>query len=506
MNSSCTQFFNSLMKCSLLLNFLILLLYTFFNSFLSIKFMTNYKDNFSNISNIKKNNYNILKFFYILPEQVRKKYISYFILSCSDKENIKRRGKRIKKDNMEYNKYDIKEDVKKNDMCDITNDDDVISNKNHFINKSNSKLYILITSPEAARIYRYIVILLIHNLKNTNLKYETCNERKLNYIKKFVKDISILSIGHSCNDILKNKFNKSLFYNISNKNSSIHKSPIFKIKKKKLLQINRDISTHLNIVFTPTKANGNTFKKELRDFFFLKKNEQRNNNIYKKDKQKRNVNINQHEYINEQKNLHNNILWISSSISTSSFDDLDIHPQNNNHIYDRINLKRINCYDTQQVTYNINDKTNKIHITKYSIICLMSTSTVLSFYKNFGNNFSYVVCMGKSSYELLKKLNFKNIYFPENSKTKTLLNILITLYHKLNNKYKRKFHIILTRQKDKNEEIKKVLSQQNIDIQEIPCIKTKYNFANISKLYKLLYSYINQACTQRKRTKMIKYI
>ncbi|CDO65748.1 conserved Plasmodium protein, unknown function [Plasmodium reichenowi] len=504
------------MKYSLFLNYLILLLYTFFNSFLALKFITNYKDNFSKISNIKKNNYNILKFFYILPEQVRKKYISYFILSCSDKDNIKRREKRIKKDNMEYNKYDIKEDVKKNGMCDITNDN-VISNKNRFIKKANTKLYILITSPEAARIYRYIVILLIHNLKNRNLKCETCNERKLNYIKKYIEDIPILSIGNSCNHILENKFNKSLFYYISNKNSCINKSQIFKIKKEKLLQINRDISTHLNIVFTPTKANGNTFKKELRDFFFFKKKEKRNNNIYKKDKQNRNVNINQHEYIIKQnvqinkqkiqinkKKLHNNILWISSSISTSSFHDLDIHPQNDNHIYDRINLKRINCYDTQQVIYNINDKTNKIHIKKYSIICLMSTSTVLSFYKNFGNNFDYVVCMGKSSYELLKKLNFKNIYFPENSKTQTLLNILITLYHKLNNKYKRKFHIILTRQKDKNEEIKNVLSQQNIPLQEIPCIKTKYNFANISKLYNLLYSYINHAATQRKRTKMTK--
>ncbi|SPJ11662.1 conserved Plasmodium protein, unknown function [Plasmodium sp. DRC-Itaito] len=496
------------MKYPLLLNYLILLLCTFFNSFLSIKFMTNHKDNSSKIRNIKNNNYNIIKFLYILPEQVRKKYISCFILNCTHKDNIKIGEKGIKKDNVEYNKddikydikNDIKDDVKKTTMCDIVKDDGI--SKNSFINKSNTKMYILITSPEAARIYRYIVILLIHNLKNKNLKCETCDDRKLNYIKKYIEDIPILSIGNSCNNILKNKFKKSLFYNIWNKNISINKNQIFKIKKQKLLQINRDIKT-LNIVFTPTKANANIFKKELRDFFFLKKNEETNTNIYKKDKQNVNVNvnvnvnininINQHENLYKQ-NVHKNILWISSSISTSSFNDLHIYAQNDNHIYDRINLKRINCYDTQKVTYNKNDKTNKIHIKKHSIICLMSSSTVLSFYKNFGNNFPYVVCMGKNSYELLKKLNFKNIYFPQNSKTQTLLTILITLYHKLHNKYKHKFHIILTRQKDKNGEIKKVLSQQNIPLQEIPCIKTKYNFANISKLYKHLYTYINHTC------------
>ncbi|SOV79548.1 conserved Plasmodium protein, unknown function [Plasmodium sp. gorilla clade G3] len=517
------------MKYSLLLNYLILLLCTFFNLFLSLKVKINSKDNLSKIINIKKKNYNIMKFFYIFPEQVRKKYISCFVLNCTHKDNIKRREKGIKKDNVENNKDDIKDDIKdvikdvikddvrKNVMCDITNDDikenvrknvmcdityDDFITKNPFINKSNTKLYILITSPEAARIYRYIVILLIHNLKNKNLKCETYDERKLYYIKKYIQDIPILSIGNSCNNILKNKFNKSLFYNIANNNISINKRQIFKIKKEKLLEINRDIRTHLNIVFTPTKANAKIFKKELRHFLNIKKNEEINTNIYKKMKQNINKNINinkiistnQHERINKQ-NVHKNILWISSSISTSSFNNLNIYPQNNNHIYVHINLKRINCYDTQKVIYNKNDETNKIHIKQNSIICLMSSSTVLSFYQNFGNNFAYVVCMGKNSYQLLKKLNFKNIYFPENSKTQTLLNILITLYHKLNNQYKHKFDIILTRQKDKNEEIKKILSQQNIPFQEIPCIKTKYNFGNISKLYNELYTYINHTCT-----------
>ncbi|SOV24010.1 conserved Plasmodium protein, unknown function [Plasmodium sp. DRC-Itaito] len=493
------------MKYHLVIKHLILLFCIFFNSFLSLKFKINYQNNFHTTNYIKNNNCNVLKFCFILPEQVRKKYKSCFISNFIDKENIKIKSKKvINKNNIENNNDNIKEDITQNVMCDIINDD--VLTKNSFIKKSNNKLYILITSPEAARIYRYVIILLIYNMKNKNFKYKNCHEKKINYIKKYIQDIPILSIGYSCNNILKNKFNKSLFYNISNKNMSINKRQIFKIKKEEFLQINRDIKTHLNIVFTPTKANATIFKKELRDFLFLeKKNNETNTKVHKTKVKKKNinvnVNINRDKHINKQ-HVHKNILWISSSISTSSFNDLHIYSQNDNNIYNHINIKRINCYDTQKVTYNKNDRTNKIHIKKNSIICLMSSSTVLSFYENFGNNFSYVVCMGKNSYELLKKLNFKNIFFPENSKTETLLNILITLYNKLNNKYKHKYHIILTRQKDKNDEIKKILSQRNIPFQEIPCIKTKYNYDNISKLYEELQDYIEHTHKKKKRNKI----
>ncbi|SBS87157.1 conserved Plasmodium protein, unknown function [Plasmodium ovale curtisi] len=112
------------------------------------------------------------------------------------------------------------------------------------------------------------------------------------------------------------------------------------------------------------------------------------------------------------------------------------------------NVMRINCYDTKGISYN---KTKLKKINKNSIVCLMSNSAVLSFYQNFGNKFNYVICMGKSCYALLKKLNFINVYYPVNSKLELLLNMLVKLHRKITKK-----------NHEKNEKIKNIKLEANL--------------------------------------------
>ncbi|CRH02892.1 conserved Plasmodium protein, unknown function [Plasmodium relictum] len=322
-------------------------------------------------------------------------------------------------------------------------------------NEEKKKLYILITSPEAARIYRFLVILLINNLKGEK-NYESFETLMDNnkYVLEILK-LPIISIGESCNNILNNEFKKSDFFNIY-KNLSVESKVELEVDNDIFNKINNNIGK-LNIVFYPSKSNSTTLKKEL---------------IY--------------NFFNNTKVINANLVWVASAISFSSFNELNLlNKKKNNQEKKNINVIKIDCYDTKKVIYK---KENNIN--KNSIICLMSNSTVLSFYENFGNDFDYVVCMGVSCYNLLKKLNYKNVYFPEDSKIQSFLNILINLYNKLKNNYKKEFHVILTREKDKNEELKKILSELKIPFEIIPCTKTEYNFENIKNVYSLIYSYI----------------
>ncbi|CRG97102.1 conserved Plasmodium protein, unknown function [Plasmodium gallinaceum] len=321
-------------------------------------------------------------------------------------------------------------------------------------NEEKEKLYVLITSPEGARIYRFLVILFIYNLK----REQNCKSFEIlmdnhRYVSEILK-IPIISIGESCNKILNNEFKKSDFFNIYKNISLENKKEI--IDNDIFNKINNDIGK-LNIVFYPSKSNSTVLKKELICKFF-----------------------------NNTQITNANLVWISSAISNSNFNELSLlNKKKNNKIEKNIRVTKINCYDTKKVVYK---KENNIN--KNSIICLMSNSTALSFYENFGNDFDYVICMGISCYKLLKKLNFKNVYFPEDSKTHSFLNILVNLYNKLKNGYKKEFQVVLTREKDKNEELKRILSELNIPLKIIPCTKTKYNFENIKNVYSLIYSYI----------------
>ncbi|SCP03747.1 conserved Plasmodium protein, unknown function [Plasmodium malariae] len=325
------------------------------------------------------------------------------------------------------------------------------------------KLYILITSPEGARIYRFLVVLLIYNLtKNKNDKNVQilCNNGKNSIIDEIL-NVPIISIGESCNEILNNYLNKTGFFNNIYKHyPSLVKQNVCNISYDTFNQINNSVKK-LNIVFTPSKANSATLKMEMMSKYFK----------------------NQKECINA------NIVWVSSAISQSNFEDISTAisgEAKDDHI---IKLTKINCYDTKQIVHS-----NKMKIKikkKNCIVSLMSNSTVQSFYNNFGSDYNYVVCMGHNCYNLLKELNFKNIYFPHDSKLHTFLNVLIKLYNELKIKdKKKKYEVLLTREKHKNDQVRKILSEKNIPFVIIPCISTQYDSQGIQRLYSLISTYV----------------
>ncbi|SBS88960.1 hypothetical protein POVCU2_0051470 [Plasmodium ovale curtisi] len=362
--------------------------------------------------------------------------------------------------------------------------------------REKSKLYILITSPEGARIYRFLVTLLILNLDTQN-KIDVAGaanlagvanatgaaniadadnvfgaekwERDHGYYgrraKRNIMDIPIISIGKSCSRILNSNFRDNDLLNLQEQHNRQEKQfPECSIDM--LKEINSIYIGMMNIVFTPTSANAETLKRELLENFFEKQYE-RWDDIPK-------------------------IVWISSSISNTNFYDMYINYSNGkkNKVRTKhhIEVVRVDCYNTKKVLYKGEKK-----IKKNSIVCLMSNSAVMSFYTNFGNNFDYVVCMGRNCYMLLKKLHFKNVFFPHDSKMESFLNILMNLHHELKEKYKKKFNVILTREKYKNDMIEKILLGKNIPYQIVPCIQTEYNFQGIRHLYKMLLAHARES-------------
>ncbi|SCN63691.1 conserved Plasmodium protein, unknown function [Plasmodium chabaudi adami] len=374
-------------------------------------------------------------------------------------------------------------------------------------NKINN-LHLLITSPEAAKIYRLVFILLICYLKKIKQTGDTTkcvcikNEDKdvINKINKLLT-IPIISIGLSTNYALNNELKKNEFYNIY-KNMSLENKKKYHINSYEFNKINKNLK-NFNIVFTPSISNADTLKRELSLGYFQK---QKNNSI--------------------------DVVWIASAISRANFEDPEMwgaekeeeKDSNYDNEANHANVTRINCYDTKAINYS------KTKLNENSIICLMSNSAVLSFYQNFGNKFNYVICMGKSCYTLLKKLNFINVYYPANSKLESLLNMLVKLHRKVtkknnekieiitnrkleanlrnttNNKYKhenqidiqkfkcmnKQIRVVLTREKHKNYQIKKFLHKKNIPTQIIPCIKTEYKHEGITHLCSAFLSHIQE--------------
>ncbi|KEG03823.1 conserved Plasmodium protein, unknown function [Plasmodium vinckei vinckei] len=385
----------------------------------------------------------------------------------------------------------------------------------NYVNVKKNKInnpHILITSPEAAKIYRLVVILLICHLKkiikqtsDTTKWISIKNKDNINKINKLL-NIPIISIGYSTNHILNNELKKNEFYNIY-KNMSLENKKIYHINSYEFNKINKNLK-NFNIVFTPTISNADTLKRELSLHYFQK-----------------------------QKNHSIDLVWVASAISKANFENPEMWVEekkenknsNYNHNVKQVNATRINCYDTKGISYS-KTKLKKIKINKNSIICLMSNSAVLSFYQNFGNKFNYVICMGESCYALLKKLNFINIYYPTNSKLELLLNMLVKLHHKVTKKHHKKnekianiklkpnlgnttnnnyehenqintqkskymskqIKIVLTREKHKNFQIKKFLNKKNIPTQIIPCIKTEYKHKAITHLCNALLSHIQK--------------
>ncbi|VWU53410.1 conserved protein, unknown function, partial [Hepatocystis sp. ex Piliocolobus tephrosceles] len=136
------------------------------------------------------------------------------------------------------------------------------------------------------------------------------------------------------------------------------------------------------------------------------------------------INVNLYKMNQMEKNISgsNVTVGIDSPITAITGNNSNSNKSGNSHI----NCLRINCYDTKPITY-----TNK-KIKKNAIVCFMSNSAISSFYKNFGFNFDYAVCMGKTCFQLLKDLKFqKQILFPSNSTLESFLKILINLYNKL---------------------------------------------------------------------------
>ncbi|CAD2106129.1 conserved Plasmodium protein, unknown function [Plasmodium vinckei brucechwatti] len=388
-------------------------------------------------------------------------------------------------------------------------------------NKINN-LHLLITSPEAAKIYRLVVILLICYLKQ--IIKQNRDTTKCIYIKNKDKDninkinkllnIPIISIGLSTNYVLNNELKKNEFYNIY-KNMSLENKKKYHINNYEFDKINKNLK-NFNIVFTPSISNADTLKRELSLHYFQKQ-------------------IKLSEI--KQKNNSIDIIWLASAISRANFENPEIwgtekreeKGRNYDHNVKHANVTRINCYDTKGISYN-KTKLKKIKINKNSIVCLMSNSAVLSFYQNFGNKFNYVICMGESCYALLKKLNFINVYYPTNSKLELLLNMLVKLHHKItkknheknikianikleanlgkttNNNYEhenqidtqkskcmnKQIKVVLTREKHKNYQIKKFLHKKNIPTQIIPCIKTEYKHEGITHLCNTFLSHIQE--------------
>ncbi|EAA19143.1 asparagine-rich protein [Plasmodium yoelii yoelii] len=266
-------------------------------------------------------------------------------------------------------------------------------------NKINN-LHFLITSPEAAKIYRFVIILLIYYIKKyiiQNDDTKNCisiknkDKNNINLINKLV-NIPIISIGISTNYIINNKLKKNDFYNIY-KNMSLENKKIYDINNYEFNKINKSLK-NFNIVFTPSISNADTLKRELFLYYFQKQIKlfdlKHSNNLV--DNNLTDNNLIDNNLIDN--NLIDNnligVVWVSSAISMSNFEDIkkwNIEKKQNSNIKN-VNVMRINCYDTKSINYS-KKKLKKIKIKKNSIVCLMSNSAVLSFYQNFGNNFNY---------------------------------------------------------------------------------------------------------------------
>ncbi|CAA9991270.1 conserved Plasmodium protein, unknown function [Plasmodium knowlesi strain H] len=331
-----------------------------------------------------------------------------------------------------------------------------------------AKVSILITSPEGAKIYRFITILLIYNLVKRKSEEKSPLGRSINVddndAVNDVLSIPIISIGKSCNAVLNNDGTRSdlcdMFQNV------VKEFPKCIINQNDFHQLNKTVKS-LNIVFTPSKANSVTLHRELTANF---------------EKHKKEGTLNTE-----------NIIWVASSISKSNFhdkkseftpfgrkDEDEEEEERSGHL----TVTRINCYDTKKVTY----KKNEMEIERKSIICLMSNSTVVSFFQNFGNNFAATLCMGRNSYMLAKKLNFKHVLYPEDSKMESFLIMLIKLYNELRDKFGTQYDVVLTREKGKNDYLVRALTAERIPYRVVPCIRTHYHGEGIRLLYSILSS------------------
>ncbi|KJP87607.1 hypothetical protein AK88_02775 [Plasmodium fragile] len=331
------------------------------------------------------------------------------------------------------------------------------------------KVSILITSPEGAKIYRFVAILLIYNLIKRKAEEEFIFEKSPHVNNDAVKEVlnfPIISIGKSCNAVLNNDGTRRDLYDMFP--SIVKEFPKCKINQQEFHQLNKTVNT-LNIVFTPSKANSVTLHRELTANLVKHKGEGT-------------LNI-------------DNIIWVASSISQSNFNNKkksDVTPlgrkdeKGGEEEGARLTITRIKCYDTKKVTYN----KNEMEIGKKSIICLMSNSTVASFFQNFGNDFAATLCMGRNSYTLAKKLNFKRVHYPEDSKMESFLIMLIKLYNELRDRFGTKYDVVLTREKGKNDCLARALTAQRIPYRVVPCITTHYNGEGIRLLYSILSSQV----------------
>ncbi|ANQ11188.1 Uncharacterized protein PCOAH_00051950 [Plasmodium coatneyi] len=326
-----------------------------------------------------------------------------------------------------------------------------------------AKVSILITSPEGAKIYRFVTILLIYNLIKGQAEEESPLGRNRHVDNDAVSEVlnfPIVSIGKSCNAVLNNDDTRGDLYDKFQ--SLVKEFPKFKINQQEFHQLNKTVKS-LNVVFTPSKANSVTLRNEL---------------IANLEKHKREGTLNTE-----------NIIWVASSISKSNFSNKkknEFTPlgRKEEKKLDPLTITRINCYDTKKVTYS----RNQIAIGKKSIICLMSNSTVASFFQNFGNDFAATLCMGRNSYILAKKLNFKYVHYPEDSKMESFLSMLIKLYNELGDRYGTRYDVVLTREKGKNDYLGRAFTKQGIPYRVVPCIRTHYHGDGIRLLYSILSS------------------
>ncbi|EDL44274.1 hypothetical protein PVIIG_01529 [Plasmodium vivax India VII] len=327
-----------------------------------------------------------------------------------------------------------------------------------------SKVSILITSPEGAKIYRFVAILLIYNLVKREAEGESSLEGIHHVDHDAIKEVlnfPIVSIGKSCNAVLNNDGTRR---DLSEMFQSVVKEfPKCKINQQEFHQLNKSVK-NLNIVFTPSKANSVTLHRELTAHLAKHKGEGPLN--------------------------AENIIWVASSISESNFDHKksEFTPlgKKREEEKNRLTITRINCYDTKKVTYN----KNQIEIRRNSIICLMSNSTVASFFQNFGNDFAATLCMGRNSSMLAKKLNFKQVLYPEDSKMESFLIMLIKLHNELGERFGTQHDVVLTRERGKNGQLGRALTEQRIPYRVVPCIRTHYHGQGIRSLYSILSSQV----------------
>ncbi|GAB69293.1 hypothetical protein PCYB_147210 [Plasmodium cynomolgi strain B] len=335
--------------------------------------------------------------------------------------------------------------------------------------EGKAKVSILITSPEGAKIYRFVTILLIYNLLKREAEEDSPLERSHhvdNDAANEVLNFPIVSIGKSCNAVLNNDGTRRDLYDMFQ--TVVKEFPKCKINQQQFHQLNKTVKS-LNVIFTPSKANSVTLHRELT------------------------ANLAKHK--GEGSLNDENIIWVASSISKSNFSDKksgEFPPLGRKYEEEepeegsRLTITRINCYDTKKVTYN----KNQIEIGKNSIICLMSNSTVTSFFQNFGNDFAATLCMGRNSYMLAKELNFKQVYYPEDSKMESFLIMLIKLYNELRDRFGTQYDIVLTREKGKNDYLGRALTAQRIPYRVVPCIRTHYHGEGIRLLYSILSSQV----------------